>query len=436
MKKVMMAVMAVVCLSCQPISYAALHIELTQGMSSAIPIAIVPFKGQSADSNDSKNVASVIQSDLQNSGQFKVQASNFKQFPSSPSEVNMDAWKDVSANDLVVGSVTPAGGGQFKVNFSLMPLNQSDKPTVIASDSFTVPASQLRKTAHRISDLIYQKLTGKRGVFSTRIAYVLVEGDGDHKRYMLEVSDADGFNPRPIVVSNEPLMSPNWSPDGRKIAYVSFENRKASIYISDVASGGRQQVSSFPGINGAPHFSPDGNKLALALSMDGMTPNIYTMNLATKALTQLTNDGSINTEPAWAPNGSQIVFTSNRGGGPQIYKLDIGSRSTTRISFDGHYNATPSLTSDGKTLVVLHGEGGNNYDVATIDLDSGATRVVTQTGAVSAPSVAPNGQMVVYADISSGRGSLGIVSIDGKIKLNLPSPVGSVREPAWSPFLG
>jgi TolB protein len=423
----------------QNIGNAALHIELTQGISSAIPIAVVPFKGQSNDINDTKNLAGTIQSDLKNSGQFKVlDSSSFKQLPGSPNEVNLTDWKNTNANALVVGNVTSAGGGQLKVDFSLVDTvkgSDQNHGTVLVSDHFTIPASQARRLAHRISDAIYQKLTGKRGIFSTRIAYVLVEGEGPSKRFLLEVADADGYNPKPILVSSEPIMSPNWSPDGHKVAYVSFENKRAGIYISDIASGARQHISSYPGINGAPHFSPDGSQLALALSMNGIAPDIYLMNIGSHQLKQLTHDGSINTEPFFSPNRSSLAFTSNRAGGPQIYKLELGSGAVTRVSYEGNYNATPSFTPDGKSIVVLHGEGSNNYDAGLFDLDSGSFSLLTHTGGVSSPSVAPNGQMIIYADNSNGKGSLGIVSVDGKIRLQLPSPQGSVREPSWSPYL-
>lgn len=383
MKKNGSTLIAIFLLAWGQTNYAALHLELTQGVSSSIPIAIVPFKGQEANSTTQQNVSETIQNDLRNSGQFKVlPPDSFQQLPSSPAELNMATWKNSGASDVVVGNITQSGG-KYKITYSLVDLvqNGTASKNIISSNSFEVSSNQLRRAAHKISDEIYQKLTGKRGVFSTRIAYVLEETHGsNNSKYLLEVADADGFNPKPILISNEPIMSPTWSPDGKKVAYVSFENKKAGIYISDVASGGRHSVTSFPGINGAPHFSPDGTKLALALSMNSANPNIYIMDLASHSLKQLTRDDAINTEPAWTPKGDGLLFTSNRGGGPQIYRVDVNQGNVSRVSYSGNYNATPSYTPDGQNIVVLHGQGGSNYDIGTIDSDSGSFSLLTNTG--------------------------------------------------------
>lgn len=415
--------------------FATLNLELTQGVSSAIPIAIVPFKdGGSLPTN----ISSVVSNDLQDSGQFRVFAeSALQQFPSNPLKVDYSYWKAASASYLVVGNITPsANHNQVTVDFSLLNVYQGNMPQdhILISQQYTVPQNALRQLAHHISDVIYQKLTGVRGIFTTKIAYVLTQKETSKKPvYQLIVSDMDGYNPQKLLTSNEPIMSPAWSPNGQKIAYVSFEGGRAQIYVQTVATGQRTLVSRYPGINGAPAWSPDGTKLAVVLSITG-NPKIYIYNLETKQIQQVTHGGSIDTEPSWSPDGKNLIFTSDRGGSPQIYELNLSSGNIQRLTFDGNYNARASFSPDGKSIVFVHREG-NGLAIATENLETSAMTLLTSYGVNKSPSFAPNGKMIIYSAYSKSRGILGIVSSDGSVKLRIPSPDGSVQEPVWSPFL-
>lgn len=394
-------------------SYALLNLELTRGVSGAIPIAIMPFnvQGQSPE----QDVSSIIANDFKISGRFNV----------STNDKNVDT--------IVRGKVEQIGENQYRVNFQLMDAFKS-KESVLLSKSFEVPENQLRAVAHHISDLIYKQITGVRGVFSTRLAYIVVEHSDNNPRYVLEVSDMDGYNPRALLTSKDPIMSPAWSPNGRQIAYVSFEKQYASIYIHDVVTGARRLVSEFKGINGAPAWSPDGKKLALVLSKDG-SPNIYVMNLSTHQLTPLTQDYSINTEPAWSPDGKKIIFTSNRSGGPQIYQKDITTGAISRLTYDGNYNARASFAKDGNHIVMLNRES-NLFNIGILDLNSGVFKVLTNSGSDSeSPSIAPNGSMVLYGTLFNGQSVLSLVSTDGSVEMRMPARNGEVQDPAWSPFL-
>lgn len=428
-----------------PAAYAVLDLQLTQGVHGAIPIAIVPFSGQS-DPQSADNISSVVTTDLQNSGRFNpMNKGHMQQTPHSASEVDFSYWQKQNQNHLVVGRVEPAGGGRYNVTFQLLNAyankTQTSKTSsapnwqsaVLLNNSFTVDAQQLRKVAHHISDLIYENLTGDKGIFSTRIAYVVAQpapnGQGE---YALEVSDMDGYNPKRLVKSNQPIMSPSWSPNGQRIAYVSFEGGDPAIYVQDVASGARQIASQFSGLNSAPAWSPDGRKLALVLTRTGY-PKIFTMDIGSHQLTQVTDGSSIDTEPVWSANGGSLYFTSNRGGGPQIYRVSARGGAAQRVTFESKYNATPSISADGKTLAVLSG-GNNQYNIAVQDLASGRYSIITRSGNDQSPSLAPNGKMILYATQSGGRGVLGMVSVDSRIKITLPARDGDVREPAWGPF--
>jgi TolB protein len=396
-------------------SQAALHLELTQGMNSAIPIAIAPFANQTNNVPGNTTVSQVISNDLQNSGQFNVTTSS------------------KNASDSVTGQVKQIGAGRYEVSFQLTDASAKPGSAPLLSQSFTSNQAGLRGLSHHISNLIYQKLTGVRGIFTTKIAYILKRGNDPHASYQLIVADEDGFAPQSLLNSNEPIMSPTWSPNGKELAYVSFEGHHASIYLQNLASGARTLISRYPGMNNAPSFSPNGRRMALVLTLDG-NPNIYVMDLATRHLTQITNDYAIDTEPTWSANGDALYFTSNRAGGPQIFKYNFANSSTSRVTFDGEYNARACLTPQDHTLVMLH-QDSSGYNIAKQDLTSGRLTVLTNSGKDDSPSLAPNGKMVLYGTRAPGREVLGLISLDGRVKLRLPSAEGDVQDPSWSPFL-
>lgn len=415
-------------------TYAALDLELTKGVASALPIAVVPFANSSDAPTD---ISAVISNDLNNSGEFNVLPSGDLPSPHAAADITAKPFLAQNANDVVVGTVTKKAFGKYQVDYSLVDLYAKNKKSdgVLLTQEFTVSSDELRQLAHHISDQIYQQLTGDRGIFSTKIAYVLVNyNPGQAVKYQLEISDIDGFNAKPILTSSQPIMSPSWSPDGTKIAYVSFESFLPQIYISDVASGDRKVITSFTGINGAPSWSPDGTELAVALSKGGNNPNIYVYNLNTGKEQQITSDWSINTEPSWAPDGKSLIYTSDRGGNPQIYQVNVQSKMIQRVTYDGNYNATASYTPDGQSIILLHREK-SAFNIAIMNLKTGEIKDLTHSGDSASPSVAPNGKMVVFASEHSGQGVLGIVSTNGNISLRIPDQNGSVQAPAWSPFL-
>lgn len=410
-----------------PCAQAEMDIEITEGIESALPIAVVPFALPGADVAP-VSISQVVDSDLGRSGYFRTL--NEQSMPSRPSTVEavqFDQWKAIGQNYLVIGQVTPTGG-QYNIQFQLLDVNNGSQ---LLGYRMSSSAADLRRTAHHISDLIFEKLIGKKGVFSGRIAYITSSGQGAHRTHMLQVADADGFNPQTIATSTEPLMSPSWSPDGRKMAYVSFERKSAAIYIQTLATGQRERVAEFPGINGAPSWSPDGTRLALTLSKDG-SPDIYILNLITRSLTKLTRSYAIDTEPVWSPDGGSIVFTSDRGGKPQLYITGSQGGSEKRLTFSGDYNARASFSPDGKYIAMVHGNG-NDYRIAVMDMATRSINVLTGGPTDESPSFAPNGSMILYASQRGSGGYLAAVSIDGKMQQKLIFDSNAVREPAWSP---
>jgi TolB protein len=339
---------------------------------------------------------------------------------------------------MVIGRVEKAGSSKYNVVFELLDvLKQSDDTqnhkTILSMKYDNISAQDLRKLAHQISDQIFERLIGVKGIFSTRIAYISVMQNGKDRIHTLEVADSDGFNPKALQRSSFPMMSPAWSPNGRHIAFVSFDKDRASVNVADVMTGRIERITQYPGINGAPSWSPDGRTLAVVLSKDG-GPKIYTVDVASKKLSRLTDGTGIDTEPSWSPDGQSIVFTSNRGGKPQIYRVSLSSGKTERLTFNGDYNAKPSLTPDGKRLVMLHRGDNGSFSIAVQNLSNSDLKVLTNTSLNDSPSIAPNGMMVMYGSKDGERGVLGAVTLDGRVKIRIPSREGNVQEPAWSPF--
>ena len=409
-----------------------LEIDIVGGNASALPIAVVTMPYQGAGTPVQTDVAEVIRADLARSGQFRSmpQAEMGAQRPTRGSEIDFGFFQQAKQNFVVVGRILDAGDGGYRVEYELYDIGKNR----LLAFALTARANAMRDVSHQIADAIYEKVTGVRGAFWTHIAYITQKGLGKGARYSLMVADADGYNPREIVGGPHPLLSPSWSPDGRKLAYVSFERGSSSIVIQDIYTTARETVASFKGINSAPSFSPDGRKLAMTLSKSG-NPEIYTMDLGSRALTQLTNQFGIDTEPTWSADGSLIYFTSDRGGKPQIYQVPAGGGSASRVSFQGSYNAKVTVSYDGKKLAVAQGSG-SVYRIAMLDRSLGSPRwsMLSPGSLDESPSFAPNASMVLYAAREGRRGVLYAVSADARVRQRLVLANGDVREPAWGPY--
>lgn len=410
-------------------SVAIFDLELKQGVAAAMPIAVVPFSGVEVIAKGNQLLTEIIQNDLQNSGEFRV--INEAGLVAQKSEA-ID-WRAKGADYALTGSISANKTMGYQIHLQLRSLFHA-KEEMLLDETYTVAKGSMRTLAHQISDAIYFKLTGAKGIFSTRVAYVLVEHPTkDTTNYQLVVADVDGFNAQTLLRSKEPIMSPAWAPNGKKIAYVSFEGHRAAIYLQELSTGKREVVSHESGVNGAPAFSPDGKKLALVLTKSG-NPKLYLLDLTTKQLQQLTKGWSIDTEPAFAPDGKSLAFTSNRDGAPQVYQYLLETGAITRVTFTGEYNARPSFSPDGRSLVVMHRDQ-DSYRIARVELESGSVSVLSQADQDESPSLAPNGKMIIYSSELEGFGVLSQVSIDGRIKLRLPAHEGALQDPAWSPFL-
>ncbi len=427
-----LAATAVLAVFAQGLLAQGLTIDIANGNPTALPIAVVPFANENAGLPPETDAADVVRMDLNRSGQFRaLPKGDVVEFPSRGSEIKFPTWNMLKQAYIVVGRVGDAEGGALRVEFELYDVAKQERLLGLA---ITGQRSDLRGVAHQIADLVYEKILGVRGAFWTRIAYVTATGTSPNMSYALMVADSDGYNPQVVVRSREPLLSPNWSPDGKKLAYVSFERGDSAIYIQEIATGARQVISNRKGINGAPAFSPDGSKLALTLSYTG-NPEIYVMDLGSRELTRLTNHFAIDTEAAWMPDGQSLLFTSDRSGKPQLYQVPAGGGEATRLTFQGEYNARASISFDGKKIAMAQG-AGNVYRIAVLDRSRGSGQMTAiSPGSVDeSPSFAPNASMLLYAATEGPKGVLYAVSADGRVRQRLVLADGDVREPAWGPF--
>ena len=407
---------------------AQVRLDITEGVRDAVPIAVVPFGGQTTQS--ATDVAEVIANDLRLSGRFApLERRDMIERPTRGEEIRFPDWRLLRSDFIVVGRVEPAAGGSA-VTYELYNVQTGQ---ALATERLTSSDAELRANAHWIADRIFERLTGIPGAFSTRIAYVAVEGVAPARRYKLIVADADGYAPRTVVESSEPIMSPAWSPDGQDLAYVSFENKSSEIYVQRLATGERRRVSARQGINGAPAWSPDGRRLALVLSRDANL-DIYVLELQTQSLTRLTNQDAIDTEPEWSRDGRSIYFTSDRSGSPQIYRASVAQPGKAeRVTFTNGYNARPRLSPDGRELAMVTLDGGG-YRIGIMNLENRSLRVLTKARQDESPSYAPNGAAIIYATMERGRGTLAVASSDGRFQQRLSSESSEVREPVWSPY--
>jgi TolB protein len=413
---------------------AADPLVITSGTDRATPIAVVPFGWQGGTVLPT-DISDVVGNDLRNSGYFEpIPRQNMISLPTQASEVIYRDWKALGAQYVLVGSIVPAGG-RLQVQFALFNVTTEQQ---VMTGNVSGSTDQLRDMAHYIADQSFEKLTGIKGAFSTRMLYVTAERFSvNNTRYTLQRSDYDGQRAVTLLQSREPILSPRYAPDGRRIAYVSFEQKRPRIFIQHIDTGRREQITNFEGLNGAPAWSPEGNRLAFVLSKDG-NPEIYVMDLGSRQLRRVTNSMAIDTEPFWGADGQTIYFTSDRAGKPQIYKTNINGGEAQRVTFVGNYNANPKLSADEKMLVMIHRQDGfTNFKVAAQDLTraGSAPRILSGTTLDDSPTVAPNGAMLIYATRQQGGGVLMLVSTNGRVRVPIPTVQGDIREPSWSPYL-
>lgn len=404
----------------------SLVIDITGGVESSTPIAIAPFVWNGISKQSPINLSSIIKADLSFSGYFDLLPEQDMLPSSENSKIKFSDWQDLGQEYLVVGEITP-NQKKYIVQFKLFNILKGER---IVTYKISAQASDLRQAAHRISDLIFAKLIGIPGAFNSKIAYIV----NQHRQrfYTLQVADADGFNPRIIVESKEPLMSLAWSPDASKIAYASYEKKSPSIFIQTIATGKREKISSYSGINSAPAWSPDGKNIAMALSKDG-NPDIYVLNLSSRKLKKLTKSYGVDTGPEWSPDGKFIVFTSDRAGTAQLYQVPSNGGSVQRLTFQGDYNAQGKFSKNGKKLAMTHGNNGD-LRIAVMDMATKNIAVLTAGKQDESPSFSPNGDMLIYATIRNNMRFLSVVSIDGRILGELMLGSGEVDKPAWSPY--
>ncbi len=428
------AVLVLALLAFPLLAPAQLRIEIIDGVEGAMPIAVVPFAWESEMPEPASGVAEIITQNLRRSGLFEPMArSEMVETPIRPPEVRFGTWRLLQVDHLVIGRVldAPDGVGQ-EIEYHLLDVHSG---RILLSQALPVAPGDLRFGAHRVSDAIYEELIGIPGAFATRIAYVAVTDlGGDDELFELVVADADGDNPQTVVRNTQPLMSPAWSPDGRRLAYVSFATGRSNVVVQDLYTGQTEIVSSSRGINGAPAFSPDGQRLAVSLSQGG-SPDIWVIDLDNGNRQQLTHHWSINTEPVWSKDGRSLFFTSDRAGRPQIHRMSADGGDLERVTFQGRFNARASIGMDDRLLAMIHSDGNNDFRIAIYDRENERLRVLSNGRMDESPSFAPNGSMVLYAARENGRGVLAAVSADGRIRQRLVASEGDVREPAWSPII-
>ena len=402
------------------------RIVIDKGVDNPTRIAVVPFNYSGPKL--AEDIPDIIRNDLNFSGQFEsIPTDKMISYPINETEIRYRDWKMINAEYILIGGITEQAG-RYTASYELFDVAQQKR--VFIKMSVEGVDAQLRDMAHRISDKVYETLTGIRGIFSTKI--IFVEAFQRPAKYRLMLSDFDTARPRVLFESKQPIMSPVWSPDASRVAYVSFETDRPAIYVQNLSTGRKEQITNFKGLNGAPAWSPDGQKLAMVLSKDD-NPEIYTVDIASKTFTRVTNQFAIDTEPSWTNDGTGIFFTSDRGVRPQIYKVTLATGITERVTFDGSYNARGRVSPDGKSLVMVH-QVDRCCLIAAQDIKSGDMRILTETNYDESPTIAPNGAMLMYATSVGGKGILGVVSLDARTKVRLPSKQGDIREPAWSPF--
>ena len=413
-----------------------LTIQITQGVDNPIPIAIVPFEWEGFGVLP-ENITDVVNSDLRNSGEFApLDEKNMLSQPHEEGEVYFRDWRFLGADYLLIGKINrSADSSLIEVQYELFDVRGEQR---MIGEVISGTEAQLRDISHQISDVVFEKITGIRGAFATKILYITSQRISPTvTNYQLNLADADGGRAQVLLQSQEPIMSPTWSPDAKQIAYVSFESTRPRIYIQTLATGEREQITDFPRNNSAPVWSPDGTKMAMALSKDG-NPDIYVMDLRTKELRKITTHFAVDTEPTWMPDGKSILYTSEQAGNnrPQIYQVTLDTGWSERVTFDGNWNSNAAILPDGKNIVLIHrDDAADDFHLAIHNVERGSLRILTDTDLDESPTLAPNSSMIMYASKRGGRGILNAVSIDGRVKYELPVKEGDVREPAWSPFL-